>query len=219
MKNIIFKLQFVLIFTGLLCINVSADTFYVKDQHGKPVQNAVLEFTGFTKSAAIKNKTAVMDQINKRFVPDVLVVKANDRVNFPNSDNIRHHVYSFSEAKPFELKLYTGQPKEPLLFDKSGIVVLGCNIHDSMLGYIYVAKSDYALITDVNGMATIDKDLRYENVLVWHPDQTKGHLLINNIPKNKLHRTNDNIKNEYLITLSIQPPEPRDTFKDYYDDQ
>ncbi len=77
-----------------------------------------------------------MDQQGHQFVPHLLVVQAGTEVTFPNSDNVSHHVYSFSPTKPFELPLYKGDVYPPVTFEKAGIVVVGCNIHDSMLGYI-----------------------------------------------------------------------------------
>ena len=77
-----------------------------------------------------------MNQINKQFAPHVLVVQKNTEVTFPNADNVFHHVYSFSPTKQFELKLYKEFTAEPLFFEQAGIVDIGCNIHDWMLGYM-----------------------------------------------------------------------------------
>lgn len=126
----------------------------IKDQHGVVLPNAVVEIgqanTAFkpTNPSVKKLPVAVIDQVNKQFLPELLIVQQGQLVNFPNSDNIRHNVYSFSSAKSFQLKLYSGQPKEPIIFDTQGVVVLGCNIHDSMVGYIYVAKSEQVYKTD-----------------------------------------------------------------------
>ncbi|TMS75635.1 methylamine utilization protein, partial [Pseudoalteromonas sp. S1690] len=90
-------------------------------------------------------------------------------VNFPNSDDIRHHVYSFSAVKPFELKLYAGTPNQPLKFENAGVVVLGCNIHDSMVGYIYIADDKQVLVSDANGLVTLSNSTK--QVTVWHPYQ------------------------------------------------
>ncbi|TFZ33560.1 methylamine utilization protein, partial [Pseudomonas syringae] len=108
----------------------------VVDQQGQPVADAVLTLQGPPGKSPISTK-ADMDQRNKACVPHVLAVHSNTNVTFPNSDNIRHQVYSFSSTKRFELKLYEGIPAAQV-FDKAGVVVLGCNIHDWMLGYIYV---------------------------------------------------------------------------------
>jgi hypothetical protein len=91
-------------------------------------------------------------------------------VSFPNSDNIRHHVYSFSPAKKFELPLYSGVPAEPVIFDKVGFVTLGCNIHDWMIAYVAVLPTPYFQVTRQDGRAVL-KDLpagQY-TVQVWHP--------------------------------------------------
>ena len=91
-------------------------------------------------------------------------------VMFPNSDNIRHHVYSFSPAKKFELPLYSGVPAEPVVFDKVGFVTLGCNIHDWMIAYVAVLPTPYFQVTRQDGRAVL-KDLpagQY-TVQVWHP--------------------------------------------------
>ena len=112
----------------------------------------------------------IMDQVNKRFLPDLILITQGQSVSFPNSDNIRHHVYSFSEAKPFELKLYAGKPKSSIEFDQNGVVIVGCNIHDSMIGSIYVAKNS-AMITDTDGTVTLDIDPAVDQVSVWHPHQ------------------------------------------------
>ena len=100
----------------------------------------------------------------------MLAVRTGTSVSFPNSDDIRHQVYSFSPAKRFELRLYQGTPSEPVLFDKPGLVVLGCNIHDWMLGYIYVTDDPWFAVSDEHGRAAI-ADLpagRYA-VTLWHP--------------------------------------------------
>ena len=83
----------------------------------------------------------VVDQIDKEFVPYVKPVRTGSFVQFPNKDHIRHHVYSFSAPSKFELPLYMGTPAQPVLFDKPGVVKLGCNIHDWMIGYVYVTDS------------------------------------------------------------------------------
>ena len=84
-----------------------------------------------------------MDQRGSQFVPHVLPVQAGTSVTFPNSDQIRHQVYSFSASKRFELPLYAGTSASPIRFDQPGIVVLGCNIHDWMIGYVVVLDTPY----------------------------------------------------------------------------
>jgi plastocyanin len=111
-----------------------------------------------------------VDQIDKEFVPRVQPILVGSLVYFPNKDNIRHEVYSFSPAKRFQLPLYSGTPAKPVLFDKPGLVVLGCNIHDWMIGYIYVSESPYFAKTGADGKASIAElpAGRY-TVRLWHP--------------------------------------------------
>ena len=115
-------------------------------------------------------RTAVMDQRQMQFVPNVLVVQTGSAVDFPNSDQIEHQVYSFSPAKRFELSLYAGHKYPPVLFDRAGLVVLGCNIHDTMIGYIYVTDSPFFGRTDVAGRLQLHKlPAGGYTLLVWHP--------------------------------------------------
>jgi plastocyanin len=100
---------------------------------------------------AAEHATAIMDQQNLAFVPRVLVVAVGGNVEFPNSDSVSHEVYSFSPAKRFQLPLYKGALHPPVTFDKPGLVVLGCNIHDQMAGYIYVTEAPFYGKTDAQG--------------------------------------------------------------------
>ncbi len=143
--------------------------FNVVDQNGAKLANAVVSVPGASVSAAAAG-TAIMDQRAKQFDPYVLAVSQGQKVEFPNSDNIRHHVYSFSSAKPFEIKLYKGVPGKPMPFDTPGLVVLGCNIHDKMVGYIYVSKSPVFGVTASDGSLALDLKARPSTVEVWHPD-------------------------------------------------
>ena len=151
--------------------SVSAATFtaQVVDQQGKPLADAVVTLKGPANIAAGKLK-ADMDQRDQEFSPRVLAVHTGTQVKFPNSDNIRHQVYSFSPAKRFELRLYEGTPSEPLLFDKPGVVVLGCNIHDWMVGYIYVTDEPLFGVTDSNGVLRLDQvPAGHYQATLWHP--------------------------------------------------
>ena len=113
-----------------------------------------------------------VEQVDREFVPYVSVIQTGTTVTFPNRDPILHHVYSFSPAKTFEIKLYTGKSPSEILFDKSGVVTLGCNIHDWMIAYIVVVPTPYFGRTDASGVARL-RDLpagSYE-VRAWHPQQ------------------------------------------------
>ncbi len=98
-----------------------------------------------------------MAQQGKQFLPGVLVVPVGTSVHFPNRDSVRHHVYSFSPAKKFELKLYTGTPANPVVFERAGVVTLGCNIHDRMVGWVLVVDTPYYTRTPAaTGKAQLD---------------------------------------------------------------
>ncbi|WP_236207724.1 methylamine utilization protein [Pseudomonas tohonis] len=164
---------------GLLCClggSLSAATLQgeVVDGQGQPLGNAVLSLKGPSGSAAIPD-TGVMDQRDKQFAPYVLAVHTGTAVSFPNSDNIRHHVYSFSPAKRFELRLYQGTPAAPVVFDKPGVVVLGCNIHDWMLGYVYITDDPFLAVSDDTGRLALDLPPGRYTASLWHP-QVAGML-------------------------------------------
>lgn len=129
----------------------------VSAANGKPLADAVV----FLDSPAAKSHArpivgAEIEQANRQFVPLVSVVTVGSLVLFPNHDTVRHHVYSFSPAKTFELKLYSGKPSNPVLFDKSGVVILGCNIHDNMAAWVLVVETPYFGKTDANGRLTLN---------------------------------------------------------------
>ncbi len=116
-----------------------------------------------------------ISQKGKQFVPQRQVVTTGTAIEFPNMDSFRHHVYSFSQPKPFELKLYVGKPKAPVVFNKPGVVVLGCNIHDHMIGWVVVLDTPLFTVSDEQGLAVF-KDLKPgEYALhVWHQDLLFG---------------------------------------------
>jgi plastocyanin len=138
----------------------------------EPVKNAVVTLTPIQQEAFTVQSRAEIDQHNFKFVPDVMVIRKNTLVYFPNSDDVRHHVYSFSSAKKFELRLYHGKTAEPVLFDQPGKVVLGCNIHDSMVATIYVVDTAYFAQSDQDGLAVIEKlPVGSYRLNVYHPYQ------------------------------------------------
>jgi plastocyanin len=161
-----------------LCVIQNADLaaaqlqVAVKDRNGKPVADAVLLAMPADPKVSLRAQkpTESVDQVDKQFVPYVKVIFAGSTIRFPNSDNIRHQVYSFSPAKKFELPLYTGAQAQPVLFDKTGVVVLGCNIHDWMIGYVYVSETPFFAKTGAAGTALL-ADLPAGDFLirVWHP--------------------------------------------------
>jgi len=150
----------------------------VIDTTGTPITNAVVYAEPVGKPAPKPTNLGVIEQKNKTFIPLVTVVQTGTNINFPNRDLVRHHVYSFSPAKTFELKLYSGVPANPVMFDTPGTVVLGCNIHDTMLAYIHIVDTPYFAKTDNTGKVKLNELPAGQYIVkVWHYDTTKENLI------------------------------------------
>jgi plastocyanin len=173
MRNLLLTASAAIVIAGSAA---AADlTVTVKGDDGAPLADAVVMVHpagGAGPASAIRYSWPnAMVQQNIAFNPYVLIVPVGSTVAFPNKDKVRHHVYSFSAAKKFELKLYGQQEERTVTFDKTGVVALGCNIHDSMIGYIYVADTPFAVKTDTTGTAVIHGLPGGAGTLsVWHPD-------------------------------------------------
>jgi plastocyanin len=144
----------------------------IKDRKGRPMADVVVVAVPLDPKnlSRAKSQPDAMDQVDKQFVPFVKPILVGSVVRFPNSDNIRHQVYSFSAAKKFELPLYAGTDAPAITFDKAGVVVLGCNIHDWMIGYIYVSETPYFAKSNAGGRAMIaDMPPGEYSVRIWHP--------------------------------------------------
>ena len=184
LKTAAFQLAAVPTLVAALCIaalslpaSAFAATLTLKltDQDGAAVDDAVIYITTIDgRHQASMPQTVDVDQVNEMFVPHVRATTVGSLVNFPNSDHVRHHVYSFSEAKTFEVPLYSGVPAEPTLFDKAGLVTLGCNIHDHMLGYILVLDTPW--FAEVRGGSGAIRDLPAGELAIeiWHPRLASG---------------------------------------------
>jgi plastocyanin len=137
---------------------------------GKPIADAVVTIAA-PHSGPIRFAWTYREaQQNLQFDPFVLVVPVGADVDFPNLDKVRHHVYSFSPAKTFELKLYGQDQTRVVHFDKPGVVPLGCNIHDNMVAFIVVVDTPYAAKTDASGQAVIrGVPAGSWPLRLWHP--------------------------------------------------
>jgi plastocyanin len=158
-----------------------------------------------------ESKTYAMSQQNREFTPRTLVVPQNAKVEFPNADSIMHHVYSFSKAKTFELKLYKEQPKAPITFDQTGVVELGCNIHDWMLGYIVVVDSTVFAITDDNGRVNLTAPNGQYSMSVWH----SGFSDISNVETHSVNVSESPIHYTVKQAIAEQIDFATDEFDDY----
>lgn len=188
---------FLLLGTPLHAASLHAE---LVDDQGQPLANAVLSLHSAVAPVPAP-ATAVMDQRSQQFAPTVLAVRSGTSVAFPNSDNIRHHVYSFSPAKRFELRLYQGTPSEPVFFDKPGVVVLGCNIHDWMVGYVYVTDDPWFAVSDEQGRLSLEQlPAGAYTVSLWHP-QTPDML-----PQAAGQLQLTEAGNQQRFTLAMQAP-------------
>lgn len=138
------------------------------------VEDAGIVLEPLSASAPARRQKAVIAQQDRDFVPYLTVIQTGTAVDFPNRDPIKHHVYSFSPAKIFEIKLYAGKPAQPVVFSKPGEVAIGCNIHDWMEAYVWVVDSPYFTKTGADGRGRVEEvpPGRYR-LRVWHPRQRK----------------------------------------------
>jgi plastocyanin len=152
---------------------------HVQSAGNAPLENAVVYAVPASAPAATTGLRYSIDQVNREFVPRINVVQTGTAVRFPNSDNIRHSVYSFSPAKIFTLKLYAGQSAEAVVFDKAGLVVLGCNIHDKMVSWLLVVDTPYFAVTDRMGAAVLGKLPPGEYSLhTWHEPMSEEQQIV-----------------------------------------
>lgn len=166
--------QYQLIIYSILLAAFATQTYAAElgvevfDASGAPIENAVVYAEPENKGSP-SIAPAIIEQRGKQFNPLVSVVQTGSDITFPNFDSVRHHVYSFSPAKTFELKLYSGVPASPVKFDKAGTVILGCNIHDNMLAFIQVVDTPYFAKTNKLGKAILH-DLPNGNysLKTWH---------------------------------------------------
>jgi plastocyanin len=166
-----------LVFLTLLTLYCCPETWAanlsgnISDQDGKSLENAVIQLKPLTAIPRAATLNPVyLDQKNREFIPHVLVIERGTPVYFPNSDNIQHHVYSFSAPKRFEIKLYRGTPAQPVVFDQPGVVVLGCNIHDWMLGFVVVSDTPYFAKSDAEGRWSLEIPNGEYRLTLWHED-------------------------------------------------
>lgn len=162
----------------MTCVSAQAATLRIQvtDTQGRPLPNAAVAVDWDNAPPLARNPPpATMRQQNMTFQPRVLAVPVNTDVSFPNFDNTRHHVYSFSEAKTFDIKLYVGYPERPVHFDEPGLVSVGCNIHDYMRAFIVVRDAPRNAVTDESGEVVFDDVPRVpRDVEIWQEQMDVG---------------------------------------------
>ncbi|QSX77912.1 cupredoxin domain-containing protein [Agrilutibacter solisilvae] len=163
-----------------LCAGATAAELEVSvtDRRGEPVGDAVVTIVLHNAAAnGSRNPPTrsapslhVVDQKALAFTPYVEVFRPGDQVAYRNSDRTRHHVYSFSPIKPFEFVLAPGVTSAPMRLERSGVIAVGCNIHDGMINYLYISDAPWAARTDERGVVVFrDLPAGAFDVRVWQP--------------------------------------------------
>jgi len=167
--QVAWQLAFVFLCARAVAATVDAT---VMTSAGSPVEDAAVVMEPMAGVASKGRRTVTIEQRDREFIPYVSIVETGTMVEFPNRDAFKHHIYSFSSPKIFEIKLYAGKPVLPVLFDKPGEVVLGCNIHDWMEAYVLVVNTPYFAKTGATGRAVLrNVPAGHYRLRVWHPRQ------------------------------------------------
>jgi plastocyanin len=151
-------------------------TVQLRGPGGQPLADAAVAIEVKGRTGKTSSAKAEMGQRDRQFTPQLLVVQTGTAVNFPNFDTVRHHVYSFSPIKVIDIKLYSGTPAEPIVFDKPGVATLGCNIHDRMSAHIVVVDTPTFGRTDDKGQVAFDLPAGEHVVRAWHGGQKSPNL-------------------------------------------
>ena len=165
---------------ALACTAAGAATvnITVTDAKGIPAPNTVVSVASDSSTIPMPPRTperSIIDQRHETFIPLVIVVRKGGDVVFTNNDTTTHQVYSFSPIKQFQFEIDKGQVSKPVAFDKTGVAAIGCNIHDNMVAYVFVADAPYAVVTDANGHAEIhDVPEGGYRATAWHPQLRPG---------------------------------------------
>jgi plastocyanin len=146
-------------------------TVQLRGTAGQALAGAVVAVEVKGRTGKTSSAKADVGQRERQFTPQVLVVQTGTAVSFPNFDTVRHHVYSFSPIKVIDIKLYSGTPAEPVVFDKPGVAALGCNIHDRMSAHVIVVDTPLFAVTNAQGQATLDLPPGEHAVKAWHAGQ------------------------------------------------
>jgi plastocyanin len=179
----------------------------ISNARGAPVADAVVSVTARGAAAAPAREppaTHIIDQKDETFVPYVEIFRPGDSVVFRNSDQTRHHVYSFAPARQFEFVLTSGQSSTPLRLEQTGVVAVGCNIHDRMITYLYIGDAPWMTRSAADGYAVLALPPGDYEVSVWHPQLRPGQTP----PQQTLHVAAAGEAHELAFKLALLP-DPR----------
>lgn len=172
-------------FAGIMClagvvsVRAAELTIQINDVRGAPVADAVVTLVpvqaGERPDKVAASSTKTIDQKDETFIPYIEIFQPGDKVVFRNSDRTRHHVYSFSPTKSFEFVLAPGESSAAQLLERTGVVAVGCNIHDQMITYLYISDAAWIARSGSNGRASLaDVPPGSYDVHVWHPQLRPG---------------------------------------------
>lgn len=176
MHNVLRSITLAALSLASAAAGAAAIAVQVNDSSGKPLADVVVSAAPDGNAAVPQAmKAAEIEQRGLKFLPLVSVIQTGSKISFPNYDKVKHHIYSFSPAKKFDQKLYSGVAAAPQVFDKAGTVVLGCNIHDGMVAYIRVVDTPFFAKTDAAGVARIELPAAGQYTLSsWHFNMAGG---------------------------------------------
>jgi plastocyanin len=180
-------------------------TVRVTDANGLPLPHAVVTLSGAGLLPQPPPARAEVNQLNTQFQPHVLIIPRHTSVAFPNLDNTRHQVYSFSAVKRFTTNLFAGHEADPVEFDQPGLVAIGCNIHDRMHAYIYVTEAPRFTVTGADGLARFDGlDTGDYRIEALHPWQARANSFIREV---RVRRAGQSL--EQSVNVGATGPDPR----------
>lgn len=102
-----------------------------------------------------KPRRHLIDMKDKEYRPGAMYIRVGDSIGFKNSDRFRHNVFSLSSPNQFDLGTYRAGKTVEQVFRRPGLVKVYCNIHRSMVSFIWVGKSDWGTVAEKDGSFTI----------------------------------------------------------------
>ena len=130
-------------------------TVTVKPAGAARMQDIVVYIEGSVAGTKPPTRHAVIDQKNLTFIPHVLPVMAGTTVDFRNSDEILHNVFSNSVARKFDVGMFGHGESRSVLFDKPGLIDVRCNVHPKMRAVIVVLDNPFFAVPDADGSYSI----------------------------------------------------------------
>lgn len=106
------------------------------------------------KTTARKPKKRIMEQRDRQFAPRLLAIPVGSTVAFPNFDPVYHNVFSVSPARSFDLGIFKNGEAREVVFNKEGLIRLGCNLHSNMMAHVVVVASAHYVVTSPDGEFT-----------------------------------------------------------------